>query len=81
MVKIQKQWKSLKIRKLMYKATIRNFWNKNVTQYFFLIAKEKMQEKMGISMNEIEKEKTGNLTSQITSLTNINISPVNAIKQ
>jgi len=30
---------------MMYKATIRNIWNKNIAQYFFMIKREKMLEK------------------------------------
>lgn len=45
MTKIQKKWKNLKLRKMMYKATIRNYWNKNIPQFFFMIKREKLLEK------------------------------------
>ena len=65
-VKIQKKWKSLKIRKMMFKATIRNIWNKNMTQFFFLIKKEKMMEKQGMTTS-IDIELTANHTSPVNS--------------
>lgn len=39
--KIQKKWKLLKTRKLIYKATIRNIWNKNLQNLMYIIKKEK----------------------------------------
>lgn len=45
MIKIQKKWKNIKLRKMMYKATIRNYWNKNIPQFFFMIKREKLLEK------------------------------------
>lgn len=51
MIKIQKKWKNLKLRKMMYKATIRNYWNKNIPQFFFMIKKEKLLEKNLLTQN------------------------------
>jgi len=39
--KIQKKWKLLKTRKLIYKATIRNIWNKNISNFMYILKKEK----------------------------------------
>ena len=44
MIKIQKKWKIIKLRKMMYKATIRNIWNKNIAQYYFSIKRDKVFE-------------------------------------
>lgn len=68
-IKIQKKWKNLKLRKMMYKATIRNLWNKNMTQFFFLIKKERMNEKQTAQNNE---------PSPV--LSPVNLSPANAIQ-
>ena len=40
-IKIQKKWKLLKTRKLMYKATVRNIWNKNAMNFYIILKKEK----------------------------------------
>ena len=39
--KIQKKWKLLKTRKFIYKATIRNIWNKNISNFMYILKKEK----------------------------------------
>lgn len=44
-IKIQKKWKLLKTRKLMYKATIRNIWNKNAMNFYLILKKEKQGKK------------------------------------
>lgn len=53
--KIQKKWKLLKTRKLMYKATIRNLWNKNSSNFFIILKQEKQgknkEENMGMNEN------------------------------
>lgn len=55
----------------MYKATIRNLWNKNMTQFFFLIKRERMLEKNGSEKSQGK--------SPIMSPSNL--SPANAIQK
>ena len=66
--KIQRKWKLLKTRKLIYKATIRNIWNKNVVTLYFLLKKEKQgKQKEDLGMNEgllFNSMITGNIRSR-----------------
>ena len=49
--KIQKKWKLLKTRKMIYKATIRNIWNKNTMNFYYVLKKEKQgkQKELAVS--------------------------------
>lgn len=53
----------------MYKATIRNNWNKNLAQYFFMVKKDLMIEK-GIQ-NATRVEMSESTTSPVGSPMNI----------
>jgi len=66
--RIQRKWKLLKTRKLIYKATIRNIWNKNVVTFYYLLKKEKqgkLKEELGINQGLLFNNMiTGNIRSR-----------------